>query len=416
MLGTLKDMNSGIRLCWQLPGPNSIFILGGHDGHSVNKALSGLPTFDFDPQEVKIWLRWRFIKSLFRWTRKYGFSSARLISALGASRAHAIVCLEQVDRQNTLRDVSFALPNLRILLIQQSRIYEAPHFFSSWGNQRNVRFLLWGREISEAVALLGAGVSGHVPTGSLTLSNFVRCAPVPRVPRTIPLLVCVKPKAVIQKSLMTERERQSARERGGVSKSRLLEMLGRYAQERSMTLWFPEDKRFSTSEESHFVSTLRVLTGADCRVARVEDLALDPERHSPTSTLWTLLASRVVVGVNTSLLWDAVALRVPVVYASFGASKYDCYPKIGSWVLNNPSFEEFSQSLSEAGDCDSDELNKRASLLDSWLRDPTKVDASSILRKVVSKSLEAASLDDVFEVYDQADPEARLNQISNLIG
>jgi hypothetical protein len=106
---------------------------------------------------------------------------------------------------------------------------------------------------------------------------------------------------------------------------------------------------------------------------------------------------------------------VPVVYASFGASNYDYYPKIGSWVLNNPSFEEFSKSLSEAGECGPDELDGRALLLDSWLRDPTKVDASSILRKILSKSFAVASLDDVFEAYDQADPEERLNRISHLI-
>jgi len=182
-----------------------------------------------------------------------------------------------------------------------------------------------------------------------------------------------------------------------------------------MTLWFPEDKRFSSSEESDFVLRLRDVTGADCRVVRVEDLALDPQRHSPKSTLWSLLASEVVVGVNTSLLWDAVALRVPVVYASFGASNYDYFPRIGPWVLNNPSFEEFSQSITEARDCSADELDRRACLLDAWLRDPTKVDASSILRKVLSKSFDVESLDDVFSAYDHAAPEERLDRIGNLL-
>lgn len=408
-------MSVKIRLHWRLPSTNAIFILDGNDGHPVNKALNGLPTFDFGMRDVSIWLRWRFIKSLLRWTRRYGFFSARLISTLVLSRAHAIVCLEQVDRQNTLRDVSFALPNLRILLIQQSRVYEAPHLFSAWGNKRNIRFLLWGSEISEIVALLGGGVSGHVPMGSLTLSHFVHSAPIPRVPKVIPLLVCVKPKALFQKLQMTEREVRSANERGGVSKLGLLQMLGRYAQARSMTLWFPEDKRFSSSEESDFVLRLRDVTGADCRVVRVEDLALDPQRHSPKSTLWSLLASEVVVGVNTSLLWDAVALRVPVVYASFGASNYDYFPRIGPWVLNNPSFEEFSQSITEARDCSADELDRRACLLDAWLRDPTKVDASSILRKVLSKSFDVESLDDVFSAYDHAAPEERLDRIGNLL-
>lgn len=408
-------MSVGIRLRWRLPCPGAICILDGKDNHPINKALRGLPTFDFDARSVNIWLRWRFIKYLLHWTRKYGFFSARLISTLALSRAHAVVSLEQVDRQNTLRDVSFALPNLRILVIQQSRVYESPHLFSSWGNKRNIRFLLWGSEISKIVALLGAGVSGHVPVGSLTLSNFVHSAPIPRVPKVVPLLVCVKPKALLQKIHLTERERRSSDERGGVSKLRLLQMLGRYAQERSMTLWFPEDKRFSSSEEGDFILRLRDVTGADCRVIRVEDLALNPERHSPTSTLWSLLASEVVVGVNTSLLWDAVALRVPVVYASFGVSNYDYYPKIGPWVLNNPSFEEFSQSIAEARKCSADELNKRACLLDAWLRDPTKVDASSILRKVLAKSFDADSLDHVFTSYDHAAPEQRLNQISELL-
>ena len=136
------------------------------------------------------------------------------------------------------------------------------------------------------------------------------------------------------------------------------------------------------------------MSGAPCRLLSPEDLPQFPNRTQAESTYWTILHSRVVVGVNTSLLWDSVALRVPVVYSHYGESSYSWFPRLGNWVMHDPNYEQLAAELDEARLITRAELERRAALLNPYLRDPTMTSAGSFLRFLICRSLNAQSLDD----------------------
>ena len=178
----------------RLPQRNCIVVLNGSELNPINRSLKGHNLFNYSIREVSVWVRPGYLLRLVRWTLRYGMAQARLIALLATVRAHAVVGMEQTDRQNTLRSVSYALPGVRIISIQQSRNFEAPHLSSTWGNLKNVRLLVWGDELAKDIEKLGFSSSLQVPVGSLSLSHFVDAVGVPEPDKVIELLVCVKSK------------------------------------------------------------------------------------------------------------------------------------------------------------------------------------------------------------------------------
>ena len=113
-----------------------------------------------------------------------------------------------------------------------------------------------------------------------------------------------------------------------------------------------------------------------------------------------LRAARVVVGVNTSLLYDAVVLKSPVVHASFGSHNYSKFPIEAPWVLNNPAYEDFECQIEAARGVSADELARRSREFSQFLENPDYLNASDVLRETVKRSLLASDLDEVVDGYD----------------
>lgn len=396
----LEKMTRPLSIRLRLPQRRCIVVLNGSENNPINRVLRGYCLFNYSASEVSVWVRPAYLLRLARWTLRYGMAQARLIALLATVRAHAVICMEQSDRQNTLRSVSYALPRVRIISIQQSRNFEAPHPFGSWGNAKNVRLLVWGDELARDVEKLGSSSSLQVPVGSLSLSQFVDVVGVPEPDKVIDLLVCVKPKYLNTSESDTDRKLAAGWERGGLSKHRLLVHLGRYARERELTLSFPSDPRPGSEVSEETLRKFEAISGAKCQLVGPMDLPQSPIRLQPDSTLWTILHSRVVVGVNTSLLWDSVALRVPTVYSSYGESSYNWFPPLGKWVMHEPNYTQLAIELDEARQVTRAELEARAELLNPYLRDPTTTSAASFLKLLIHRSLDTRSLDDALNSDD----------------
>lgn len=387
-------MSKSFSIRLRLPQKSCIVVLNGSENNPINKALRGYCLFNYPISEVSVWVRPAYLLRLVKWTLRHGVAQARLIALLATVRAHAVICMEQNDRQNSLRSVSYALPSVRIISIQQSRNFEAPHPFGSWGNAKNVRLLVWGDELARDAEKLGFSASLQVPVGSLSLSQFVDVVGVPELDKVIDLLVCIKPKYLKTAESDTDRKLAAGWERGGLSKHRLLTHLGRYARERGLTLSFPTDPRSGSEVSDEVLRKFEEISGAKCRLVSPKDLPQSPTRAQPDSTIWTILHSRVVVGVNTSLLWDSVALRVPTVYSYFGESSYNWFPQLGKWVMRDPNYSQLATELDEARQITRAELESRAALLNPYLRDPTMTSAASFLKSLIRRSLNSRSLDE----------------------
>lgn len=387
-------------LKFRLPENNCVVVLNGSVSNPINKSLQGFALFNYSLRDRSIWIRSRFLIRLIRLSWRYGFGQGHLIALLASIKAHAIVCMEQSDRQNILRSVSFELPQLRIICCQQSRNYEAPHPFSSWGNAKNVRMLVWGDELGRDVEKLGFSSSLHIPVGSLSLSQFVDAVGTPEPAKAIDILVCVKPKYLMTSASATDRKTAAGWHRGGLSKHNLLSQLGQYARSRGLSLSFPIDPRSGSEDPRAFLKQVEQVSGAPCQLVSPADLPQSSSRPHSDSTLWTILYSKVVVGLNTSLLWDAVALRVPVVYAFFGESRYNWFPELGDWVMHDPKYEQLAAVIDASWQTSRTELERRSALLHPYLRDPMSMSASKFLRSLIIRSFEAETLDDTLSLTD----------------
>lgn len=380
----------------RLPVPDSVFVLEGHENHPVNLALVGMRVFNYTKRDISIWIRPYYLMLLIKWTLVFGLSSGRLIALLQASRAYGVVTLEADDRANLLLDVSQALPDLTIIALQHSRHYEAPHLFNSWPTTKNLRIMVWGEDISRTVEILGRPRRHLLVGGSIRLAQY--CERMPVTKGEIDILVCIKLKG-LQEPTATRAWREKSM-RMAMSKRSLLQYLGQFARDRELRLTIPWDPRGSECDAQRELELFSDIAGVEFRHARPTDFEVGDNGSPPGSTYSLLRVAKVVVGVNTSLLYDAVLLRSPVVYAWFGNHHYNSFPLSEPWVLQNPSYDEFSRQMISARSVDDEELAGRALRMSYFLKHPSDINVANLLRQILKRGLESESLDEVVDGYD----------------
>jgi len=380
----------------KLPIDNGVFVLEGHENHPLNRALAGMQVFNYSKDEVSIWLHPRYLILLVKWTLVCGLSSGRLIALLQASRAYGVVTLEADDRANLLFDVAKALPDLALIALQHSRHYEAPHLHNSWPTTRNLRIIVWGEDVCRTVEVSGKPRRHLLVGGSIRLAQY--CEKMPLTKGKIDVLVCVKRKGLQEaKTTRAWREKSS---RLTLSKRVLLQYLGQFAREQKLRLTIPWDPRASERELEGELELFSEIAGTEFQIAKPADFEVTENGSTSASTYSLLRVAEVVVGVNTSLLHDAVVLGSPVVYTWFGDHHYNSFPLIEPWVLHNPSFEDFRQQMIAARSVEPEELVRRSERMSHFLKHPSDINASDLLRQMVKQGFEAENLDEVVDGYD----------------
>ena len=372
------------------PRPGQAVVLCEREGSPLTALLreQEIPVTEYETSSLQFYIRPGFVLKLFRWVLRYGASDGHLIAFIEYSKARIVLCLEKSDQRNSLLRVSYALPDVQIISMQHTRFFESPHLHNTWGNPWNVRIIVWGAQVVRQSEAQGRNPRLLLPAGSLRLGLYRAEKSV--VQKSIPILVCVKAKDLDGKG-----GSQAGFEAGRRSQStaEMLRYLGRYANHRGIKLYFPIDSREAEDVAVRYLDIYREITKASCSYFPIPGEQVSANGASDPSVYDLLRAARVVVGVNSSLLWEAVASALPVVSASFGAAEYSRFPKVSPWVLVSPTYEEFELALNEAASAEHDTLEKiRANFSEYLLNDEARP-CHQVVVRLVRAGLKSESLD-----------------------
>ena len=381
---------------WRLvalkPQPRQAVVLCELAGGPLSALLreQQISVTEYETSVLQIFIRPGFILKLSRWVLRYGASDGHLIAFIEYSKAKIVLCLEKHDQRNSLLRVSYALPDVQIVSLQHTRFFESPHLHNQWANPWNVRIIVWGRQVVRQSEVHGRNPRLMLPAGSLRLGLSREERPVAQ--KSIPILVCVKAKDLDGKG-----SSQAGFEAGRRSQStaELLRFLGRYANDRRVTLYFPIDSRESEEVAARYLGIYREITEASCSYFPNPSDQV-PINGAPEPSVYdTLRAARVIVGVNSSLLWEAVASALPVVSASFGDVEYNRFPNVSPWVLVSPTYERFERALNEAAKAEQDMLEKIRFDFSEYLTNDELRPCHQVVARLVRAGLKSENLDDV---------------------
>jgi hypothetical protein len=345
---------------------------------------------EYETSSLQIFFRPVFIVKLLKWALRYGTSDGHLIAFIEYSKSKVILCLEKHDQRNSLLRVSYALPNVQIVSVQHTRFFESPHLHNTWANPWNVRLIVWGRQVIRQSELQGRNPRIMLPAGSLRLGSSRERSVIGH--ESIPLLVCVK-----AKDLDRNGNSQAGFEAGRRSQStaELLRFLGRYANSRGIELCFPVDSRESDEVAARYLEVFRNISKARCSYFPISGDQVSTVGSSEPSVYDSLRAARVVVGVNSSLLWEAVASALPVVSVSFGDAEYSRFPRVSPWVLVSPTYERFERAIIEAASAEQVTLEKIRSDFSEYLVNDQLRPCYQVIVRLVRAGLMAGNLDEV---------------------
>lgn len=357
------------------PYTKSYLVLDGGKTNPLSEVCNGagIAYSDLAVEQFSVIVNFRYVYNLVKYSLKYGISTGRLIAFVASVEARGVLVLEKSDQRNALRAVSFACPQVQIVIVQHSRFFESAHLHNTWGNPKNVRLITWGEFHIMLSEMQGRLRSLAIPMGSirLALSREAQTS----VKRTIPILVVLKAKGINLDGSVDDSERGLR----SISSIRLLEFLGLYANSRGISLGFLSDDRESTEVAEHYLTIFKSISGAPCHYEKPLEPRDGSLSRQNSSAYSTIRRACVLVGVNSSILWEAVADAQPVVPVSFGSSLFNQFPKIGDWVLCDPTYHQFEKALEEVAVVSQEELIQRSKRFTEYLESPFNSSASHSL-------------------------------------
>lgn len=389
----LSKSRRKFRIVLKSPPPCSYLVLDGGNSNPLTQILMrvSIPHHNYQVSEFNLYFSRRYLVGLLKFTARYGFSVGRLLAHLEAFEVRGVITLEKSDQRNALRAVSYELPTVQIISVQHSRFFESVHPHNTWGNPLNVRLITWGEYHADLAEMQGRDRSLMIPMGSVNLAMHREVAR-PKT-RDIPILVSLKAKGIgVPGSSQIETEKVA---RAG-STIQLLKMLGLYARARGIALAFPHDPREDPGIAEDYLKAFKAISGVECFYVTPSHLARSGSTEILPSVFSAIRSARVFIGVNSSLLWEAIADSQPTLSVSFGNVLYNQFPCTGPWVLRNPTQHEFESAVDAAMNLELDELSRRSEQFSKYLISASRFCAATELGRFLTAS-------HMVETLDQAD-------------
>lgn len=393
----------------ELPNRNSVLILGeGREG-PLTAALkpSGKSLYHYSLGQRNLYWSVKFLLSLLKWMPTYGFARSHLLALIDAINPTCVVTFEKTDEVGYLLDVSYALPETKIISVQGNRFFESTHLHDHWGGgRRNIRILTWGVNTISAARDVGRLTRHLLPVGSLRASLAKNAENLNSVPQ-LPWLVIMTANAFAGKS---EKEQLINSQRYSISFEQLLKHLGELSRRLKIPLIFPRDVRAKSDVEAAAIQLLGQVSGAECifdvDYLRSLGYMVGPNWNSHAS----VLRSKVVIGVSSSLLWEAVSLQRPVVAVNFDDEPYHQFPPIiesSSWILRSPDSDSLARAIESAQELDEESLRARRKLFGEYVVSAFDTSAATVLCDLVNDAAEFKCFDDMVTIDSLTHPYAK---------
>jgi hypothetical protein len=245
-----------------------------------------------------------------------------------------------------------------------------------------------------------------LPVGSLRASLAKNAENLNSVPQ-LPWLVIMTANAFAAKS---EKELLIRSQRYSVSFEQLLKHLGELSRRLKIPLIFPRDVRAKSDVEAAAIQLLGQVSGAECifdvDYLRNSGCMVSPDWNSHAS----ILRSKVVIGVSSSLLWEAVSLQRPVVAVSFDDEPYHQFPSIAessSWILRSPDSDSLARAIESAQELDEESLRDRRKLFGEYVVSAFDTSAATVLCDLVSDAAEFKCFDEMVTIDSLTHPYAK---------
>lgn len=383
-----------------LPKRNSVLILGeGREG-PLTTALkpTGKSLYHYSLGQRDLYRSAKFLLSLLKWMLTYGFARSHLLALIDAINPTCIVTFEKTDEVGYLLDVSYARPKTKIISIQGNRFFESTHLHDHWGDGRqNVRILTWGVNTISTARDAGRLTRHMLPVGSLRAS-LAQSFKTPTSGPRLPWLVIMTANALAGK---TEKEQLIRSQRYSTSFEQLLKHLGELSRRQKTPLIFPRDVRAKGDVEAAAMRLFTQVSGAEC----IFDTDYLIEFGCAVGHGWnshlSILRSNVVIGVSSSLLWEAVSLQRPVVAVSFDDEPYHQFPAIAgssSWVLRSPDLDSLARAIQTAQSLDEESLISRRKQFGGHVVSAIETSAAAVLCDLVSDAAEFKCFDEMITI------------------
>ena len=391
-LAHIKPKRRKISVRLRLPKVSSLFVLDGGPSNPINQIcnLGKLPTHNYPVEEVQIYLSLKYFICLPVDVFHFGFSVGRLIAALRSSKASAVITLEKSDQKNSLLAVSYALPHLKIVSVQHSRFFESSHLHNPWANPWNVRIMTWGDHAKDMAESNGRSSRIQVAIGSINRQED-SSLDIPNG-RDIPLLIVLKAENLDADGNSIKKGENQLRSSNTLN---LLKLLGEYARIKQTSLLFLSDPRQSREAAESDLRVFEKVSGAHCEyVEELRHEAIEDSKSSRPNSFAVLKASRVIVGLNSSMLWEAVASCQPAVCVSFGTTAYMQFPRIDQWVLRDPDINELSTAIETISRLSANDLLRRSHDFSHYLRSQSLGNSRKILERYLTAAVKNCSFDE----------------------
>lgn len=383
-----------------LPHRKSVLILGEQGRGPLTTALkpSGKSLYHYSLGQRTLYWSLRFSLRLLKWIPTYGFARAHLLALVETIEPTCIVTFEKTDEVGYLIDVSYALPETKIISVQGNRFFESTHLHDHWGGGRqNIRILTWGVNTVFAARVAGRLTRHMLPVGSLRASLALNTQTPNSGPR-LPWLIVMTANALVGE---LEKGHLIRNQRYSTSFEQLLKLLGELSRRCNTPLIFPRDVRATSDVERAALRLFRQTSGAEC-VLDTDYLsglgcAVGPDWTSHSS----IMRSQVVIGVSSSLLWEAVSLQRPVVAVSFDDEPYHRFPRISessSWILESPDLASLAKAIEDSRKLDEEGLIGRRKLFANNLVSTFETSAATVLCDLVTDAALFACFDEMITV------------------
>lgn len=331
---------------------NRLVLVSTQRNRVLELALSGLNPLSIS-QTGSVNLRnpllVRRSKDIFR----YGVSLGSLIGELKSLMPDVLAVSERDDTRNILPILFRELPNTRFISVQSAWYFESAHLHLWWPGERNrLTILAWGQYMIDLAARQGRDIRGRLAAGSLEASIFSEFFAVnPSDIRDDQICLIVKRKFGREGSQPTNVSIQRQ-----LNVESVVRLTAGYCRSVGMHAVIPVDNRRDSKQREADEAWLDGLGVGDCiefsqdcgtlQTTRPQWWSMDADTPPPEPEEFRALAvastSALVIGVpNSAVVWQSLALGLPVLAAGFGDHPFFDFPAPGPWKITNATSAEF---------------------------------------------------------------------------
>lgn len=331
---------------------NRLVLLSSERNRIFELALSGLKPLNVS-QTGSVGFRNPLLVRRSKEILRYGVSLGSLIGELKSLRPDVLVMSERDDTRNILPTLFRELPNTRFISVQSAWYFESAHLHLWWPGERNrLTILAWGQYMIDLAAKQGRDIRGRLAAGSLEASIFSDFFAVsPTEIRDNQICLIVKRKFGREGSQPTNVSLQRQ-----LNVESVVRLTAGYCRIVGMRAVIPVDKRRDSKQREADEAWLDGLGVGDC-IGFSQDCgtlqttlphwwSVNGDTTPPEPEEFRALAvastSALVIGVpNSAVIWQSIALGLPVLAAGFGDHPFFDFPAPGPWKITNATSTEF---------------------------------------------------------------------------